>query len=133
VFLPFGDHKHIFLFEQAQRKGGNAMSITLPTTIDLYFTSENAHDPSAIDRCFAAGAVVRDEGKTIAGVAAIKAWRIETGEKYHHTVEPLSVSTRDGKVVVTGRVSGNFPGSPINLEHIFEIEGGRIVSLEIRP
>jgi hypothetical protein len=133
VFLPFGDHKHILLLEQVQRKGGNAMGITLPATIDLYFTSENAHDPSPIDRCFAAGAVVRDEGKTIAGVAAIKAWRIETGEKYHHTVEPLSVSTRDGKVVVRGKVSGNFPGSPINLEHIFEIECGRIVSLEIRP
>jgi hypothetical protein len=109
------------------------MSISLPSPIDLYFTSEKAHDPSAIDWCFAAGAVVRDEGKTITGVAAIKAWRIETGEKYHHVVEPLSVSTREGKVVVTGKVSGNFPGSPINLEHIFEIEGDRIVSLEIRP
>jgi len=43
------------------------------------------------------------------------------------------VSTRDGKVVVTGKVSGNFPGSPISLQHIFEIEGDRIVSLEIRP
>jgi hypothetical protein len=31
------------------------------------------------------------------------------------------------------KVSGDFPGSPINLEHIFEIEDGRIVSLEIRP
>jgi hypothetical protein len=36
-------------------------------------------------------------------------------------------------VVVTGEVSGDFPGSPIKLEHIFEIEGGRIASLEIRP
>jgi SnoaL-like domain len=109
------------------------MSITLPASIDLYFTSENAHDPSAINRCFAVGAVVRDEGKTITDVAAIKAWRIETSEKYHHVVEPLSVSTRDGKVVVTGKVSGDFPGSPINLDHSFEIEDGRIVSLEIRP
>jgi hypothetical protein len=109
------------------------MSISLRPPIDLYFTSVNAHDPSAIDRCFAAGAVVRDEGKAITGVAAIRAWRTETGEKYHHTVEPLSVSTRDGKVVVTGKVSGSFPGSPIELKHIFEIEDGRIVSLEIRP
>ena len=108
------------------------MSISLPPPIDLYFTSENAHDPSAIDRCFAADAVVHDEGKTITGVAAIKAWRVETGGKYHHTVEPLSVSTRDGKVVVTGKVSGNFPGSPIDLEHIFGIEGGRIAFLAIR-
>jgi hypothetical protein len=109
------------------------MNISLRAPIDLYFTSENAHDPSAIDRCFAAGAVVRDEGRTITGVAAIKAWRIETGEKYHHTVEPLSVWTRDGKVMVTGKTSGDFPGSPINLEHVFKIEGSRIVSLEIRP
>jgi hypothetical protein len=109
------------------------MNISLRPPIDVYFASEDAHDPSVIDQCFAAGAFVRDEGKTITGVAAIKAWRIETGEKYHHVVEPLSVSTRDGKVVVTAKVSGNFPGSPIKLEHLFEIEGGRIVSLEIRP
>jgi hypothetical protein len=109
------------------------MSITLRPPIDLYFGSENAHDPSAIDRCFAAGGVVHDEGKIITGIAAIKAWRIETGRKYHHTVEPLAVSTRDGRVVVTGKVSGDFPGSPINMEHIFQIEDGRIVSLEIRP
>lgn len=108
------------------------MSIRLPAPIDLYFTSENAYDPSAIDRCLAIGAVVRDEGKTITGIPAIKAWRVEPGRKYHHTVEPLSVSARDGRVVVTGKVSGDFPGSSIILEHIFEIEDDRIVSLEIR-
>ncbi|HRD74580.1 MAG TPA: nuclear transport factor 2 family protein [Hyphomicrobiaceae bacterium] len=109
------------------------MSITLPATIDRFFVSENARDLSAIEQCFAADAVVRDEGKTITGVAAIKAWRVETGEKYHHAVEPLSMTSLDAKVVVTGKVSGSFPGSPINLEHIFEIEGDWIVSLEIRP
>ncbi len=110
------------------------MSITLRPPIDLYFASENARDPSAIDLCFAAGAVVRDEGKTITGRAAIKAWRVETGQKYHHTVEPLAMSTPDGRIVVVrAKVSGNFPGSPINLEHIFDIQDGRIVSLEIQP
>jgi SnoaL-like protein len=109
------------------------MSITLRPPIDLYFASENAHDSSAIDRCFAVGAVVCDEGKIITGIAAIKAWRAETSRKYHHTVEPLAVSARGGSVVVMGKVSGDFPGSPINLEHIFEIEDDRIVSLEIRP
>jgi hypothetical protein len=53
------------------------MSIKLPAPIDLFFASENAHDSSAIDQCVAAGAVVRDEGKTIRGVTAIKAWRVE--------------------------------------------------------
>jgi SnoaL-like domain len=108
------------------------MSIKLPAPLDTYFASENAHDTSAIERYFATNATVQDEGRTIKGIAEIKAWRLETGEKYHHSVEPLAVSTRDGKVVVTARVSGNFPGSPITLDHIFEIEGAKIVSLEIR-
>jgi hypothetical protein len=76
------------------------MSIELPSPIDLYFAPENAHDSSVIEMCFAADAVVHDEGKTIAGVSAIKAWRVETGEKYHHTIEPLSVSALGGKVIV---------------------------------
>jgi len=108
------------------------MTITLPPPVEAYFASENTHDTSAIERCFATDATVRDEGRSIKGIAEIKAWLFETGEKYHHSVEPLAVSTLDEKVVVTGRVSGNFPGSPITLDHIFEIKGGKIVSLEIR-
>jgi len=108
------------------------MSIKLPAPLESYFASQNAHDTSAIEECFATNATVRDEGRTIKGVAEIKAWRVETGDKYHHSVEPLAVSTREGKVVVTGRVSGNFPRSPITLDHIFATEGGKIVSLEIR-
>ena len=108
------------------------MAIHLPAPIDTYFASENARDTEGVDRCFAADAIVRDEGRTIEGVAAIKSWRIEAGEKYHHSVEPLSVTDRDGRTVVTARVSGNFPGSPVNLDHVFELDGDRIVSLEIR-
>jgi hypothetical protein len=108
------------------------MAVHLPSPINIYFASENVRDAAALDNCFAADAIVRDEGKTIKGLAAIKAWRIETGKKYSHTVEPLAISEREGKVIVTGKVSGNFPGSPVNLDHAFEIEGDRIVSLEIR-
>ena len=108
------------------------MSIKLPPPLEAYFVSENTHDTSAIERWFASDAIVRDEGRSIKGIAAIKAWRVETAEKYQHSVEPLAVSTPDGKVVVRGRVTGNFPGSPTTLDHIFEIEGGKIVTLEIR-
>lgn len=108
------------------------MDITLPAPIGIYLASENAHDPSAIDRCFAADAIVRDEGRTIKGIAAIKAWRVESGEKYRHSVEPLGLSLQDGRIVVLTITSGEFPGSPIRLEHIFKIDGERITSLEIR-
>ena len=53
-------------------------------------------------------------------------------EKYHYTVEPLSVSARDGEIVVIGKVTGDFPGSPITLQHAFRVTGHKIVSLEIR-
>jgi hypothetical protein len=63
---------------------------------------------------------------------AIKQWKSETNKKYQHTVEPLACVREDGKTVVTNRVAGNFPGSPVNLEFVFGLEGNKIASLEIR-
>jgi alpha-D-ribose 1-methylphosphonate 5-triphosphate synthase subunit PhnI len=111
---------------------GTPELLQLPHPIGLYFASENTHTASAIDKCFAADAIVRDEGKTIEGVAAIRAWRVETVKKYNHRVEPLEVSERDRKIIVKARVSGNFPGSPTILGHSFAIVADRVVSLEIR-
>jgi SnoaL-like protein len=108
------------------------MAIDLPVPVGIYFASENAHDTRALGQCFWPDAIVRDEGKTIEGLDAISAWRTETAKKYAHRVEPLTIAERDGKVIVTAKVSGTFPGSPINLDHIFEIDGAMIVSLEIR-
>jgi hypothetical protein len=34
--------------------------------------------------------------------------------------------------VVTARISGDFPASPVELDHIFELDADRITSLEIR-
>jgi hypothetical protein len=107
------------------------MTVALPEPIELYFSSENARDVAATDRCFAANATVRDEGKTMTGLAAIKEWRMDAAKKYQHTVVPLAVATREGKVVVSGKLSGTFPGSPITLDHTFELAGDRIVSLVI--
>jgi len=39
---------------------------------------------------------------------------------------------QDGKTVVTGRLTGEFPGSPVELQFVFGLEGDRISSLEIR-
>ena len=38
---------------------------------------------------------------------------------------------KDGKTIVTNRLTGNFPGSPIELEFVFTLEGDKIVSLKI--
>ena len=49
------------------------MTVALPAPIELYFTCENGRDVAATDQCFTVDATVRDEGKTMKGLAAIKA------------------------------------------------------------
>ena len=107
------------------------MSLQLPSPIDIYIAAENAGDMHAMAACFSADAVVHDEGRAIKGPAAIKAWMTQAHEKYHHTVEPIKVASKDGKIVMTGKVSGAFPNSPVNLDFNFCVTDGKITSLEI--
>src|ERR1043166_3012946 len=108
------------------------MSIDLPTPIALYIAAEKRGETDALAQCFAEDAVVRDEGQTIQGLPAIKRWKAETRKKYQHTIEPLACAQEDGETIVTNRLTGNFPGSPIDLRFIFKLDGDKIASLEIR-
>jgi ketosteroid isomerase-like protein len=107
------------------------MAIDLPEPIAVYIAAENRGDPKLLEQCFADDAVVRDESKTIKGLAAIKRWKAETRKKYQHTVEPLVLVRKGDKTVVTSRLTGNFPGSPIELQFVFRLDGDKIASLEI--
>ena len=51
------------------------MPIDLPRPIAIYIAAENRGDAEALGQCFAEHAVVRDEGQTIEGLAAIKQWK----------------------------------------------------------
>ena len=108
------------------------MTSALPEPVAAFFAAERTEDLDALARCFGDRAVVRDEGRTIEGPPDIKQWMRDAKAKYQHTVEPIEVSSREGKTVVVARVAGNFPNSPLDLEHVFTIEGGRISSLEVR-
>jgi len=107
------------------------MPVQLPKPIATYIASENAGDMATLAACFTADAIVRDEKRTIEGLAAIKAWKVASKEKYQHTVEPIEAIEKDGKTIVTARVSGNFAGSPVNLQYVFALNGGKIASLDI--
>jgi ketosteroid isomerase-like protein len=107
------------------------MDVDLPTPIATYVAAENSGDAEALARCFAEDAVVHDEGKTIEGLAAIKQWTVETKKKYQHTIEPLASAQKGDKVIITNRLTGTFPGSPIDLEFVFTLVDGKIASLEI--
>lgn len=108
------------------------MPLNLAPAIERYFAAEHADDPAALALCFAPEASVRDEGQAIVGLAAIAAWKAAAKAKYQHTAEPLDATTQDGKTIVTAKVTGNFPGSPVNLDFAFGLHDDKIVSLEIR-
>ena len=97
-----------------------------------YFTADRG-DGEAVSQCFDENAVVKDEGHTHKGRAAIKKWKAAASAKYQYTSEPLACEEKDGKTVVTSHLVGNFPGSPVDLRFFFTLEGDKIASLEIIP
>ena len=107
------------------------MSLSLPNAITTYFNISNGADDSKLTDCFAPDARVFDEGETHRGHTAIQAWMRATRAKIKYSVEPVSVSQQDNTLVVTATVTGNFPGSPVQLDHTFELADAQIQSLEI--
>ena len=107
------------------------MSIQLPAPIATFFDAESRSDGEALSRLFSEDGVVLDEGHVIVGTAAIRHWLAQTKSRYHHTVEPLASETNQGETIVSCRLSGSFPGSPIKVRFIFKLDGNAITSLEV--
>jgi hypothetical protein len=107
-------------------------SLNLPKAIAAYFAADKI-DGEAVSRRFTENAIVTDEGVTHKGRAAIKQWKTDASGKYQYTSEPFACEQKEGKTVVTSRLTGNFPGSPVDLRFFFELEGDKIASLKIIP
>ena len=108
------------------------MTLNLPKPIAAFFAADKA-DGEAVSQCFTEDALVKDEGHTHQGRSAIKHWKTEASAKYQYTCELSACEQWGGKTVVTCRLTGNFPGSPVDLRFFFELEGDKIASLEIIP
>ena len=106
--------------------------LKLPDPIALYFAADKG-DGEAIAQFFTKDAVVKDEGRTYTGLVAIKQWRVEVSTKYTYTSQPFAAEQKDGKTIVTSRLTGDFPGSPIVLRFSFRLERSKIATLEIIP
>lgn len=104
---------------------------SLPAPITAYFKAANAGEPARAAACFAASAEVVDENATHRGRAAIAAWVAQATAKYHPQAEILHASEACGVTHVTARVSGSFPGSPVELGFAFTLENAVIIRLEI--
>ena len=109
------------------------MSIDLPVPISRYFAADKLRDAEAISRCFADDAIVKDERRTHTGLAAILQWKAEASTKYSYSAEPFAITHEGGRTIVTSHLTGDFPGSPVDLRYLFRLEGDKIAELEIKP
>ncbi|MDB6154842.1 MAG: hypothetical protein JWL90_3295 [Chthoniobacteraceae bacterium] len=103
----------------------------LPPPITAYWSAANSARIDEAAACFAANAVVHDETRIHQGPAAIRGWIEETTRQYQPIVEALSVKEKDGRHLVSARVSGTFPGSPVELHFAFTLKDGKILRLEV--
>ena len=104
----------------------------LPKPVSDYFAADAA-DGDAVAKCFAVDAVVIDEKHAHRGREAITRWKTEASAKYDYTSEPVAIENHDGRIVVTAHVTGNFPGSRVDLRYAFTLAGNEIARLEIVP
>lgn len=106
--------------------------LSLPEPIEAYFEADR-RDGHAVARCFTNDGMVVDEGRTHAGLAAIEAWKTAASAQFPYVTEPFALEKQDREYIVKSRVTGDFPGSPVDLQYTFTLERGKIASLEIRP
>ncbi|TBU73259.1 nuclear transport factor 2 family protein [Phytopseudomonas daroniae] len=109
------------------------MSLQLPDAVETYFAISNGGDVSRLASCFCADATVFDENKTHEGIESIKSWQHEAQQAFTYHVQPLEALHEEGRLTVIARITGNFPGSPVKLSHVFVLKDDRIRSLEITP
>lgn len=107
------------------------MSIELSPIIQKYIEASNQHDLQGVLSCFSDDAVVHDENETLRGKKAIEAWVARTIAKYQFQFKPLSVKGGAPELVVTIKVFGTFPGSPVTLDYRFKIGNDGIDVLAI--
>jgi hypothetical protein len=111
---------------------GGTMSIKLPAPVSDYLVADAQKDLDKLSRCFTKDATVHDENQEYQGLEAIKSWKEQTTAKYQYVVEPMRTAVTEKNVRLHARLTGNFPGSPAEVDYTFVLDNGKIASLDIR-
>jgi hypothetical protein len=109
---------------------------TMPKPIATYIRAINARDAAAFQSSFAPDAVVRDVGREIRGIGAIKEWAAHEIFAVNVTLEVVEAVERDSQTIVTVKVDGSFDRTglpnPLLMDHCFTITGDKIATLACR-
>lgn len=109
------------------------MPSPFPSFLQRYLAADAARDLDAFIGCFALDAEVRDERRSHVGHGAIRDWKAHADATVPYRLTPLGLARQGSQWKLLAQVSGEFPGRPIGLMHVFEASDDRITSLEIRP
>jgi ketosteroid isomerase-like protein len=102
-----------------------------PEVITRYIDASNRCDAPAAADCFCADAHVHDENHDHRGQESIRKWINEYTQKYRPRAKVLRAKGRADRWQVTVHTSGNFPGSPIDLDYAIGLRDGKISSLKV--
>ena len=108
-----------------------AMSIELPPVIAAFFHATNTREFSDFLSLFTLNAHVNDEANDYYG-AEIAAWIDRATADTKPTADVAGITGEGGQFVITAGVSGNFPGSPVQLRYYFTLKDGKIATLLIK-
>jgi len=107
------------------------MALDVPKPLAEYLAAEEAKDADALYRCFTEHGTVHDEGQDYHGRDSIRQWKQAADAKYRYVLQTVNVQKFGDLVTVRARLTGEFPGSPVELDHIFKLSNNKIVLLEI--
>lgn len=106
----------------------------VPDVVRRYFVLDADREIESIVALFTDDATVVDEGETRHGTTAIRAWQTGPASRYTYTTDVVGTDAlTPDRLVVTGRLTGNFPGGTAELKWTFAVAGDRISQLVIAP
>jgi len=108
------------------------MALNVPEPVAAYLAAEEAKDADALSRCFTEDGTVHNKGQDYHGRGSIRQWKQAADTKYRYVFQTINVQTFGDLLTVRARLTGEFTGSPVELDHIFKLSGDKIASLEIR-
>lgn len=107
------------------------MNIKLPEALENYIRHSDNKAIDAAAAAFTPDATVADEGEDTkaAGREAIHAWIADYTSKYTTTTEVIDIVEKDGVVIATVLVSGDFPGNRAEFVYRCTLRDGLIAHL----
>jgi ketosteroid isomerase-like protein len=108
------------------------IALDIPEPVAAYLAAPEAKDADALSRCFTEDGAVHDDGQDYRGRESVRQSKQAAFAKYRCALGTINVQAHVDDVTVRARLTGEFHGSRVVLDHIFKLSNNKIASLEIR-